>query len=88
MITIDVVLNCNHSLFNNYINKFREMETQKEHINQIERNLESHSALVLIFKKGFLFYIRQYEASNSSKIYLFIKKLSQLKTIGLPTTSA
>jgi hypothetical protein len=59
MITVDVVLNCNQSLFKNYRKKFREMETQREHITQIERNLESLSALVLILKKEFLFYIRQ-----------------------------
>ena len=55
MITVDVVLNCNQSLFNNYINKLREMETQREHITQIERNLEYLSALVLILKKSFSF---------------------------------
>jgi hypothetical protein len=53
MITIDVVLNCNQSLFKNYRKKFREMETQREHITQIERNLESLFALVLILKKSF-----------------------------------
>jgi hypothetical protein len=62
MITIDVILNCNHSLFKNYRKKFGEMETQRKHITQIERNLESLSALVLIFKKVLL-YIRQ-EAAN------------------------
>ena len=51
MITIDVVLNWNQSLFKNYRKKFREMETQREHITQIEWNLESLSALVLILKK-------------------------------------
>jgi hypothetical protein len=55
MITVDVVLNCNQSLFKNYRKKFREMETQREHITQIERNLESLSALVLILKKSFSF---------------------------------
>jgi len=53
MITIDVVLNCNHSLFKNYRKKLREMETQRKHVTQIERNLESLAALVLIFKKYF-----------------------------------
>jgi hypothetical protein len=36
MITVDVILNCNLSLFKNYKKKFREMETQKGHITQIE----------------------------------------------------
>jgi hypothetical protein len=54
MITEDVVLNCNHSLFKNYRKKFREMETRRKHITQIERNLESLSALVLILKEVFL----------------------------------
>jgi hypothetical protein len=85
MITVDVVLNCNQSLFKNYRKKFREMETQREHITQIERNLESLSALVLILKKEFLYYIRQEAASNRSKIYVFIQNLSQLKTVGLLT---
>jgi hypothetical protein len=85
MITVDVVLNCNQSLFKNYRKKFREMETQREHITQIERNLESLSALVLILKKSFSFTFGKKQASNRSKIYLFIQKLSQLKTVGLPT---
>ena len=55
MITIYAVLNCNQSLFNNYRKKFREMETQREHITQIEQNLESLFALVLILKKSFSF---------------------------------
>jgi hypothetical protein len=55
MITVDVVLNCNQSLFKNYRKKFKEMETQREHITQIERNLESLSVLVLILKKSFYF---------------------------------
>jgi hypothetical protein len=84
MITIDVVLNCNQPLFNNYRKKFIEMETQREHITQIERNLESLSALVLILKKEFLFYIRQEATWNRSKIYLFIQKMSELETVGLP----
>jgi len=40
------------------------METQWEHITQIERNLESLSALVLILKKEFLYYIRKEAALN------------------------
>ena len=59
MITVDVVLNCNHSFFKNYRKKFKEMETQRKHITQIERNLESLFALVLILKKEFLYYIQQ-----------------------------
>jgi hypothetical protein len=66
MIAVDVILNCNQSLFKNYRKKFREMETQREHITQIERNLESLSALVLILKKEFLYYIRQEAALNRS----------------------
>jgi hypothetical protein len=85
MITVDVVLNCNQSLFKNYRKKFREMETQWEHITQIERNLESMFALVLILKKEFIYYIRQEAAPNRSKTYVFIENLSQLKTIGLLT---
>jgi len=87
MITIDVVLNCNHLLFKNYRKEFMEMETQGKHLTQIEQKLESLSALVLIFKKS-LFHIWQEAASNRSKIYLFIQKLSQLKTLGLSTMSA
>jgi hypothetical protein len=66
MITVDVILNCNQSLFKNYRKKFREMETQREHITQIERNLESLPALVLILKKEFLYYIRQEATLNRS----------------------
>jgi len=66
MITVDVILNCNQSLFNNYRKKFKEMETWREQLTQIERNLESMFALVLILKKEFLYYIRQEAALNRS----------------------
>jgi hypothetical protein len=66
IITVYIILNCNQSLFKNYRKKFREMETHREHITQIERNLESLSALVLILKKEFLNYIRQEETLNKS----------------------
>jgi hypothetical protein len=72
MITVDVVLNCNQSLFKNYRNKFREMETQREHIIQIERNLESLFALVLILKKSFSFTFGQKKLGIDLKsIYLY-----------------
>jgi hypothetical protein len=64
------------------------MEIQEKHTTQTERKLESLSALVLILKKeSFLYYIRQEAAMNRSEIYLFIQKLSQLKTVGLHTIS-
>ena len=85
IITVDAILNCNQSLFKNYRKKFREMETHREHITQIKRNLESLSALVLILKKSLSFYIQQEATLNRSKIYVFTQNLSQLKIVGLPT---
>jgi hypothetical protein len=72
MITVDVVLNFNHSLFKNYRNKFRDMETQRKHVTQIERKLESLYALVLIFKNVFSFKLcKKKPIIDLKSIYLY-----------------
>jgi hypothetical protein len=72
MITIDVVLNYNQTLFKNYKKKFIEMETQREHITQIKQNLESLFALVLILKNSFSFtFGKNHPRIDLKYIYLF-----------------
>ena len=75
MITVDVLLNFNQSLFKNYRKKFKEIETQREHITQIERNLESLSALVLILKKSFSITLGKKKPQIYLKSILYLYKI-------------
>ena len=53
------------------------MEKQKKHISQVEQNLESLSALVLILnKESFLYYIWQEETLDRYEIYVFIQTVT------------
>jgi hypothetical protein len=61
------------------------MERHREHITQIEQNLESVFALVLILKNSFSLTFDNKHPLNRSKIYVFIQNLSKLKIIGLLT---
>ena len=84
MIIVDVVLNCNHELFKNYKNKFREMETQRKHITQIEQNLESLSALVFIFKNVFSFTFGKKKPQIDLKSIYLYKNCLNWKPLDFP----
>jgi hypothetical protein len=87
MITVDVLLNCNHSLFKNYRKKFIRDGNTKEAHNSNGMKLRIYVYTCINIQKGFLFYIRIEATLNRYKVYLFIQKLSQLKVVRLSTIS-
>jgi hypothetical protein len=73
MITVDVLLNCNHSLFKNYRKKFIRDGNIEEAHNSNGTKLRIYVCTCINIKKGSIFYIRLEASLNRSKIYLFIQ---------------